>query len=327
MADLFSPLEFKGLKLKNRVAMPPMANDRADERGFITEPLVKHYVERAANQVGLMTLEHSYVRLDGRYTVRQTAIDRDEVVPGLAEVAEKVHREGAVIGMQITHAGGRTKSENCGTQPIAPSPLQVPAGSEIPRQVGLEEIPALVEAFAQAAARVKAAGFDFVEIHGAHGYLLNEFWSPLTNQRKDAYGGSRENRLRLPLEVVEAVRAVVGADFAVFCRFGADDRLPGGNTIQDSCWAAPRLVEAGVDLLDLSGGLCGYLKQGPQGFFVYMAEAIKPVVKVPVLVTGGISDPHFANEVIASGRSDLVGVGRALLKDPAWVIKARQALA
>ncbi|MDI3281291.1 MAG: NADH:flavin oxidoreductase, partial [Bacillota bacterium] len=160
-----------------------------------------------------------------------------------------------------------------------------------------------------------------------HGYLLNQFFSPLTNRRTDEYGGTRENRLRFPLEVVAAVRQAVGPDYPVFYRFGASDRLPDGLTVEDGRFAAPRLVEAGVDVLDVSGGLCGSRPAGaPPGYFVPLAEAIKPVVSVPVLVTGGITEPELADRIIREGKADLVGIGRALLADPRWPEKAREVL-
>jgi 2,4-dienoyl-CoA reductase-like NADH-dependent reductase (Old Yellow Enzyme family) len=164
-----------------------------------------------------------------------------------------------------------------------------------------------------------------VEIHGAHGYLLNQFLSPLTNRRHDNYGGSRENRIRFLLEVVEEVRKAVGKDYPVFFRLGGDDRMYGGLTIEDAHWVALRLVRASVDVLDLSGGLAGYDGEG-QGYFVYLAEAVKPVVDIPIMVTGGIKEPAYANQLLESGTADLIGVGRALLQDYRWMEKAKEKL-
>lgn len=328
MPGLFDPLEIKGLRLKNRIVMPPMANNQATEEGLVTSELIAHYVERAEGGVALVMVEHSYVVPAGRFNRRQLAITSDAALPGLRELVERVHAAGAAIGLQITHAGSATTTEEAGVQPEAPSPVLHPTvGKEIPRELTREDLDRIRAAFAEAARRVRAAGFDLVEIHGAHGYLLNQFYSPLTNRRTDEYGGTRENRLRFPLEVVAAVRQAVGPDYPVFYRFGASDRLPDGLTVEDGRFAAPRLVEAGVDVLDISGGLCGSRPAGaPPGYFVPLAEAIKPVVSVPVLVTGGITEPELADRIIREGKADLVGIGRALLADPRWPEKAREAL-
>jgi 2,4-dienoyl-CoA reductase-like NADH-dependent reductase (Old Yellow Enzyme family) len=191
----------------------------------------------------------------------------------------------------------------------------------LPRKLDHEGIKGIAADFARAARRAQKAGFDFVEIHGAHGYLINQFYSPLTNIRDDQYGGSLEGRLSFPLEVVKSVRRAVGKSMPVFYRLGADDRLPGGSTVQDSALAAQALEAAGVDCLDLSGGISGYLRNGEEGFFAYMAEAIKPQVTIPVIITGGIKTGNKANEIIAGGIADFVGVGRTLLKENEWAYK------
>lgn len=326
MAGLFTPLETVKLQLKNRIVMPPMANYLCPESGEMNDALIEHYNRRAEAAVALLIVEHSYVRPDGRANKKQLGIHDDAMVPGLKRLVDEVHRRGAKTGIQITHAGSNTSAAVLGRPPLAPSAVPHPAGGgEMPQELSTADMAALKEAFAAAARRAKEAGFDMVEIHCAHGYLLNQFFSPLTNRRTDEYGGSFEKRLRFPLEVVEAVRRAVGEDYCVFCRFGADDRMPGGLTTEDARRAAPALVEAGVDVLDLSGGLCGARLDGG-GFFVYLAEAVKPAVHVPVLVTGGLGDPVLANAVIAEGKADLVGIGRALLADPEWALKAQAAL-
>ncbi len=328
MAGLFSPLETPGLNLKNRVVMPPMANYLCAEDGGVTEPLLEHYRARAGRDIALLIVEHSYVLPSGRAHKKQLGLHDDRLVPGLKRLVEEVHAGGARIGIQITHAGSNTGAEVLGEQPLAPSavPHPVREGAEIPRELSADEMATIREAFAGAAKRAVLAGFDMVEIHGAHGYLLNQFFSPLTNKRSDQYGGGLENRMRFPLEVVAAVRRAVGSDFCLFYRFGADDRLPGGVTPEEAQKAVPFLTEAGINVLDLSGGLCGPRKTG-RGFFNYLAEALKPVARIPVLVTGGLEDPLLADSVIRNGTADLVGIGRALLADPDWAVKARMTLA
>ncbi|HUW63996.1 MAG TPA: NADH:flavin oxidoreductase [Spirochaetia bacterium] len=324
MAGLFSPLETAGLSLENRIVMPPMANYLCGEDGAITDALLEHYGRRAGKEVALVIVEHSYVLPSGRAHKKQLGLHDDRLVPGLTRLVEEVHRHGARIGIQITHAGSNTGSDVLGEQPLAPSALPHPVreNAGTARELTYLDLAALKEAFAAAARRAVAAGFDMVEIHGAHGYLLNQFFSPLTNKRSDEYGGSLENRLRFPLEVVAAVRQAVGKDFSLFYRFGADDQMPGGITVGEAQKATPLLAEAGVNVLDLSGGLCGARKTG-SGFFLYLAEGIKPAAGIPVMVTGGLGDPHLADRVIREGTADLVGIGRALLADPDWAVKAR----
>lgn len=340
VSDLRSPLEIKSLKLNNRLVMPPMALDIASENGGVTERMIQHYTSRAAldcdeeysKGLGLIILEHSYVRKDGKVHPRQLGVYDDQCITGLTQLAQSIHQAGVPAGLQLSHAGARGLEESVG-----PSSIPVPFlkrfkrageayGSEsqesTPRQLDKEEIFRIAAAFARGAERAKAAGFDLVEIHGAHGYLLNQFFSPLTNQRKDEYGGSLINRLRFPLEVLEAVRAAVGSDYPVFYRLGADDRMAGGNEIADGIEAAKLLEKTGADCLDLSGGLGGYIQKGPEGFFCYMADAIKPHVTVPILLTGGIKTGAFANRLVSQGHADLVGVGRAILADPNWVSQA-----
>jgi len=326
LPTLFSPLTLKNVIAKNRIAMPPMAHELATTDGLVTPQMIEHYALRASYGVGLIIMEHSYVCADGKYSPKQNAIDRDEVMKGLKTLVEEVHKFGVPIGIQLSHAGGNAREEIIGQVPVAPSALKTPRGKDVARELTIKEIEELIEAFAKAAERAKKAGFDFVEIHAAHGYLLNQFWSPLTNKRQDRYGGSRKNRLRFLLEVIEAVRGVLGSDFLLFLRLGADDRLPGGLTLEDSIFALPYLEAAGADLIDLSGGHCGYLKEGPEGFFLYMAEALRPHTLLPLMVTGGIKTPQAANEIIVSGKSDLVGIGRVLLKEPSWPLKAREVL-
>jgi NADPH2 dehydrogenase len=329
MSSLFQPLQINRLTLKNRLVMPPMALNIATEQGAVSAELFEHYTERCGKlaPIGLIIVEHTYISPDGRAHPRQLGLSDDSLIPGLKMLVDQVHKLGVKIGLQLTHAGGRALHS-----PTGPSAVNCPhllrfgqneqTVDDIPRELSLQEIKSLIVKFAEAASRAKKAGFDLIEIHGAHGYLLNQFYSPLTNRRTDSYGGSLERRLRFPLEVLEAVKKVLGSDFPLFFRFGADDRLPGGNTLADAKQAVPYLEEVGVDCLDLSGGIGGYIKNGPEGFFVYLAEGLKPVTRLPLLVTGGITKPATAEKIIRKKQADLVGVGRALLKDPDWVSNA-----
>jgi len=212
---------------------------------------------------------------------------------------------------------------------VAPSPVATTreAHAEPPAALTAGQIGEIIGAFAEAARRAKDAGFDAVEIHAAHGFLLSQFLSPLTNHRDDEYGGDHERRSRLPLDVLAAVRGLAGANFPVFVRLGMHDERPGGLTLAPACWTAARLVSGGAALIAVSGGLAGSDDPGRgPGYFVGYAEALKAVVDVPVLVAGGIADPRLADLIVRSGRADIIGIGRAMLDDPAWTAKASAAL-
>jgi len=321
LVSLLTPLEVKGLRLKNKIVMPPMHTGLATRKGAVTSRLIEHYVKRA-KALGLLIVEHSYVSLDGKLSERQLGIYDDKLVKGLRKLANSVHAIGTPVVIQINHAGSRTTVEVTGMQPVAPS------SDKGARRLKVDEIEVLVDAFAAAAGRAMKAGFDGVEVHGAHGFLLNQFFSPLANRRRDGYGGSLENRMSFPLEVVERVKEKVG-DKLLLYRLGADDLEPAGTQIEDSQKFAVRLEEAGVDIIDVSGGLGGSRPeqlQRRQGYYVPQAQQIKKVVGVPVIGVGGIKEPQYADRIIREGRVDLVAVGRELLKDPDWASKAIETL-
>lgn len=330
MASLFTPLTVKGHTLNNRIVLPPMANKMATEHGEITDAHIEHYVRRAKAGVGMVIVEHTYVRRDGRVNIHQMGIYDDFLIPGLQRLADAVRECGTVVGIQITHGGGKAIKALIGKQAISASDGLFPGAIEPARAVTKAEIAEIVEAFAAAALRVKAAGFDFAEIHGAHGYLLSQFLSPLANRRTDEYGGDLNGRLRLPLAVVHAVRETVGDDYLLLYRLGASDYMEGGLTLEEGKQAAVALTEAGVDMLDISGGLCGSGLPGwdevSQGYFVPMAAEIQAAVDVPVVVAGGITKPEFADRVIREGKVDLVAIGRAMLDNPDWAAEAREIL-
>jgi len=327
MAGLFDPIKIDSIELKNRIMMPPMANNLATPEGEVTQELIDHYTARAKNNVALIIIEHSYVIKSGRFSQLQTGIYGDELVDGLKKLVSAIHESGAKTAIQITHGGARCSSTVLGHQALAPSAFKLDTFDEIPRALTVEEIKEIITAFGKAATRAKTAGFDAVEIHGAHGFLLNEFYSPLTNLREDEYGGNQEKRMRLPLEVVAEVKRSVGDDFPVFYRLGSDDMMAGGITIEDGIALAIKLVEAGIKLIDVSGGLVGSRPDNqPTGYFVPQAWAIKKAVSVPVSAVGGIKTAELADSIIREGKADLVAIGRALLADPEWAIKAAKEL-
>lgn len=327
MTYLNKPIEKKNLYLKNRLVMPPMATAKADDEGRISQELLDYYNEKSqGGYLSLVIIEHSFITQEGKAHKRQLSVAEDRFVEDLKRLAEIIHRNGSKAVMQINHAGSATGIAITGLETVAPSAVQNPrvAEGEIPRELSREEIIGIVESFKAAALRVKQAGFDGVEIHSAHGYLLNQFFSPLSNQRTDEYGGDVLGRIRIHLEIIKAVREAVGDDFLLLLRLGAADYMDGGITIEDSKIAAPLFEKAGVDLLDISGGFCGYTVSGhnEQGTFSELTQELKRVVTIPIILTGGITEPAAAEQLLADGKTDLIGVGRAILKDSDWAKKA-----
>ena len=252
----------------------------------------------------------------------------DSDIAGLSKVTEIIHRNGTKVMAQINHAGGAASERITGLTPVSPSAVKsprMPVTEPAPRELTLPEIGKVISDFAQAAQRAEKAGFDGVEIHSAHGYLLNQFFSPLTNRRRDEYSGaSLGGRIRLHLEIIRAIRSAVGNDYPVALRLGACDYMDGGTTIDDSIFAAKEFEDAGVDLLDISGGFCGYIHPSvkEQGYFSEITEELKKHIKIPVILTGGIVDAAAAETLLAEHKADLIGVGRAILKDSEWAKRA-----
>lgn len=323
MVSLTDPLPVKSFVLRNRVVMPPMASGLASEDGGVTEALIKHYSDRALCN-SMVIVEHSYISSDGRASSRQLGIWSDHLIFGLGILARTIRNGGAIAVIQLNHAGGRADPKVCSCIPMAPSPILVPRGYIQAREMNIDDIERILNNFIKAAERAVRAGFDGVEIHGAHGFLLNQFLSPITNRRLDEFGGSLENRMRFPLMVVEGVRRVTKNKLLLY-RLGADDLIEGGFTIEEAIKVATKLVDYGIDIIDVSGGLCGSSPQhlqGTQGYFIPLAEKIRRHVDVPVIGVGGINNPCIANRFISDGRVDLVAVGRAQLADHLWTCKA-----
>ena len=302
---------------KNRLVMPPMQTGKTNE-GHVTDELVGYYRDRAVQSTpGIIITEHSCIADGGRASKEQLLIVSDEQIPEHRLLTDAIHEGGCMAFVQLNHAGSNGIDES-----VSASSVNIPIKKlfKKPRELSVQEILAIEEAFAAAAVRAVEAGYDGVEIHCAHGYLLNQFYSPMTNKRTDEYGGSLENRLRFTVETATAVRQAVGGDVPVAVRLGGADYLPGGSREEDAVQAAILLETAGVDLLDISGGMCFFMRPGhiEPGFFSSMTEKIKAEVSVPVLLTGGIKKVEDAERLLEEGKADLIGVGRALLKDAYW---------
>lgn len=331
MSYLNTPLQTGKLKLKNRLVMPPMATSKSPEDGAVSPELLAYYKEKSqGGYLSLIIIEHSFITPQGKAHKAQLSVAEDRHVEQLRKLADVIHQNGSKVVMQINHAGSNTTTEETGLPIVAPSAVPNPSkpNAQMPQELTTEQIQQIVQDFAQAAVRVKQAGFDGVEIHSAHGYLLNQFMSPLTNKREDAYGGDIYARSKIHLEIIEAVRKAVGADFPILMRLGAADYMEGGLTLEDSLLAAKTFEEAGLDLLDISGGMCRFILPGvtEAGYFAPLSSAMKEALSIPVILTGGVTKPEEAEQLLIAHKADLIGVGRAIFKDSFWAKNAMKEL-
>lgn len=317
---LFTPFTAKGLTLKNRIVMPPMCNYVAGRVGLATDWHYIHYATRAVGGVGLIIQEATGVEDGGRITARDLGLWNDGQRDGLARIVAAVHQYGAKIAVQLNHAGRKSEVEYL--QPVGPSAIPFSDKHRTPRELAKADIAAIVERFAVAARRAAAAGYDAVEIHGAHGYLISQFLSPLSNKRDDEYGGSPAGRARLLGEVVAAVRAALPAAMPVIVRVSASDWEEGGNT-PESMAAMLNLVKGeGIDIVNVSSGaVTPAVPRAYPGYQIPFALTIKEKTGLPVIGGGLITDPIQAQQVVKTG-VDLVFLGRELLRSPYWPRKA-----
>lgn len=328
---LFEPGMIGNVRIKNRIINAPMERNYATKDGAVTQMYIDHLVVKAKGGVGLIIVEATYVDPRGKGRVYQLGAYEDRLIPGLRQMVDAVHQYGAKIAPELHFGGRETQAEVTGFQPIAPSPVPCwYSGGELPREMTVTEIKEMVGKYAEAARRCKEAGFDLVELHGAHGYLLAQFLSAYSNKRDDEYGGTFEKRMRFPLEVVKAVRDAVEEDFPIAYRLSGDEYIDEGLTLEETVPFAKKLEEAGVSLIDVSAGLyetafiiCQPMDV-PLGCNVNLAEEIKREVNIPVSVAGRINDPVFADNILSEGRSDFISLGRALHADPEFPKKARE---
>ncbi|MCB2184772.1 MAG: NADH:flavin oxidoreductase [Deltaproteobacteria bacterium] len=323
MAGIFEPWNLGTLTLPNRLVRSATWEAMADPQGVPGYELANLLGELAAGQVGLIITGYAFVTPQGRGLPQQTGVHVDAMVGPLTRVSDAVHKEGGKIAMQIVHAGGQTRGKWINAQPAGPSAMVHPAYNEEVRELGREEIWDLVDAFAAAAARVKAAEFDAVELHGAHGYLLSQFLCPFTNSRSDDFGGSLANRARFAREVTRAVREVVGPNFPVFIKLNSEDAVPRGFTLDEAVQVAQWLVADGLDAVEVSGGVAfgGALSPSrvvktpaDEGYFLANARAIKQAIAKPVIVVGGFRRRAKVAEALAS--VDAVALSRPFIRQP-----------
>ncbi len=319
MRLLNTPVRIRGLELKNRVILPAMAYIKGDDQSRVTPELCAYYHKMASAGFGLIVTEHCFVSPEGQASFRQVSVSRDSDVEGLSRLADSIHQCDVPVFTQINHAGGAAKREVIGCAPLAPSAAHVPVlgdQDQLPDVLTVSDMERITDDFVKAALRVQKAGFDGVEIHAAHGYLLSQFFSPITNHREDAWTVSTlEGRTRFQRSVIRAVRSAVGDAFPIALRYGGCDYLPGGCTVDDAAAAAPFFAEDGIDFFDVSGAMCRYQRPDhPEpGYFSDQTEAVKKVVDVPVVLTGGIRTPEQAEQFLEEKKADLIGIGRLSL--------------
>lgn len=336
---LFAPLRLRSVEFANRVGVPPMCQYSARD-GFVSDWHVVHYGTLAKGGAGMVIVEATAVTPQGRISSADVGLWKDEQIAGLKRIVDYAHREGARIGVQLAHAGRKAsvsvpfggerplRVDEGGWQTIAPSAVPFHEGFSVPQALDAAGIESVVAAFAQATRRAYEAGFDFVEIHAAHGYLIHQFLSPLANQRQDAYGGSFENRARLALEITEAVRRAWPEHLPLLVRISATDWAEGGWNVEESVQLARALRERGVDLMDVStGGLVPHAKiPAAPGFQVEFAARIRREAALPTAAVGLITTVELVEAIVAQGEADVVLLGRELLRNPYWPLEAAETL-
>ena len=324
---IFSPLTVKNMTIKNRIVMMPMGTNYGEQNGEMSFLHINYYEQRAKGGTGLIIVENASIDSpQGSNGTTQLRIDHDNYLPRLFKFCENIHRYGTKIAIQINHAGASAISSRINMQPVSASDVPSKEGGEIPRPLSKDEILHIVKKYGEAAKRAQTAGFDAVEIHAGHSYLISQFLSPITNKRTDEFGGSVENRTRFCRMVIDEVRKQVGPFFPIMLRLSADELMEGGNTLEDTLEYLDYLQEE-VDIFDVSCGLNGSIQYQidanylPDGWRSYMAKAVREKFNKPCISMGNVRDPKVAERILADGDADLIGMGRGLIADPAWVNK------
>lgn len=325
MRQLFEASKINGLKLGNRFVRSATWETMADENGACTPELIHLIVELAVGELGMIVSSHAYVQKVGQAGPKQLGIHSDDMIPGLKDIAAAAHDNGGRIVCQLAHAGLFGNTELTGQTPIAPSNVNgIAEGAR--KEMTQKDIGDVIDAFAAAADRAKEAGFDGVQIHAGHGYLLSEFISPVFNHRTDEYGGPIENRTRLAVEVLQAIRQTVGKDFPILIKMNSKEFVDGGLLPQDFVQAGKMLAEAGIDAIEVSGGLpvrpttrsnqLGIKTEEQEAYFQKEAATLKKQVDVPIILVGGNRSFHVAERLVNDGVADYISMSRPLIREP-----------
>ena len=324
--SLFDTIRINNLELKNRFVRSATWEGLCDDDGKVTAALIDLYRDLAKGQTGLLISSYSYVRADGKQLPGKMGICDNSQLPGLKELTNAVHQLDSKIFCQLVHAGGQTTNKVIGSPPLVPSVTDFAGYQDTPREMTTAEIKEIVAAFGEAAARAVEAGFDGVQLHGAHGYLINQFLSPLCNQRRDDYGGSLQNRMKFLEDVYSTVRTAVGKDYPVTIKLTLADHLPDGLTVEDGVTIAKRLDELGIDAIEVSSGTAVSGEMTPvrtkidspdkEAYNAGLAVAVKNAVSVPVMTVGGLRSGHILQQLLGNGSADMFSLSRPLIKEP-----------
>lgn len=318
------------VELKNRMIMPAMGSHHGTHDGRVNEELIEYYGARARGGFGLIIVEFTCVDPAGKALPGQLMADTDQCIEGFKRLADRIHQEGGKIFLQLQHSGRQTVSHFTGRQPVAPSPIPCPVNKELPRELTIDEIRQIVEKYGDAAVRAKKAGFDGVEIHGAHGYLPAQFLSSYSNKRLDEYGGDIMGRSKFAVEIIDDIKKKCGRDFPISFRISGDERVEGGRRAGETAIIAKYLEQAGADAIHVSTGVYASMRymvapaNVPNGFNLEDTQVIKKAVTIPVIAVGRINDPSLADYVVESGIADFVALGRASLADPEFAKKVAE---
>ncbi len=327
MPHLFDPGRIGTIETRNRIVRSPTGERMADEKGWPTEMLRKMYTDLAAGGTGLIIVGITWVRDDGMSSPNGNRIDSDGAVPGWRAIVDEVHDLGAKIAIQIGHTGRQVNPEYLGGRtPIAPSPVMYLKSGVTPRAMTNDEILDLIKAFIQAGRRAKEAGFDGVQLHGAHGYLINQFLSPYTNRRTDRWGGSLENRMRFVTEIYNGLRNTLGKEYPIFIKMNISDFFDGGIVEDEGLEMAERLAELGMDAIEISGGtlektfekvMAPHIKTEEQeAYFLPFSEKLKKQVQVPVILVAGMRSINVMDRIIREEKADFISLCRPLIREP-----------
>lgn len=322
---IFSPFSIGNITLKNRIIRSATWEGMCDN-GVPTEKLIKLYEELAENELGLIITGYTYVSKEGMQLPSMMALDNDKNLDVLKNLTDRVHKKGGLIAVQLVHAGGQGNSKNSGLKTIAPSAISFPTYPEIPKEMSKDDIKRVIESFVKATRRAKLVGFDFVQLHGAHGYLINQFLSPLTNQRTDEYGGTLDNRSRFLREIIDAIKEDVGKDYPLIIKLNGDDYLEGGFGIAEAVLLAEMLKKAGILFIEVSGGSAAKRGISPvrtdidhidkEAYNKELSKRIKEKVSIPIGVVGGIRTYTVAERLLKDGFADAISLSRPLIREP-----------
>ena len=322
MSILFELGHIAGLELKNRLVRSATAERMSDEDGRPEQAMIDLYAELARGGVGLIVTGHAFVHESGKAHPTMTGVHRDDLIPSLQALSDVVHQEGGKVVIQINHAGRQTSEDTIGRTPLAPSPVPRVKGSPRPHELTETEIEELIAAFGRAAGRAREAGFDGVQLHGAHGYLINQFCSPASNWRRDRWGGSPARRLRFLEEVAAAARDEVGGDYPLLIKLGIQDFVHDGLTLDDGVEIVRHLADWGIDAVEISCGIGGtssrkdILRPEDEAYFLPQARRAREVTDLPIILVGGMRSLEVMESILEEGTADFISMSRPLIREP-----------